>query len=58
MDSPQELRERAERYRRLAKAVTDPQALKALQELATEYEATAAELAGEDPPRSPDTELG
>ena len=48
MDSPRELREKAERYKHLAKTVTDPQALEALHELTARYEAMAAEL-DEDP---------
>ena len=56
MESPQELRDRAERYRRLTKMVTDPQALKALHELATHYEALAAEEENPLPPF--DTGLG
>ena len=58
MESPQELRDRAERYQRLTKMVTDPQALKALHELAARYEALAAELEEENPLPSPDTGLG
>jgi len=49
MDSPHELREKAERYRRLVSAVTDAQALRALHELAAHYDAMAAELEGKDP---------
>jgi hypothetical protein len=44
MESPRELRERAEHYRHLAGRVTDRQALKALHDLAIRYEALAAEL--------------
>ena len=44
MDSPHDLRARAERYRRLVSTVTDAQALDALRELATRYEAMAAAL--------------
>jgi hypothetical protein len=36
-----ELRRRAERYRSIVRRVTDPQAIKALEELATMYEARA-----------------
>jgi hypothetical protein len=53
MDTPQEMREKAVRYRRLAATITDPQALKALHELAARYEAMAAELE-EDPPSASD----
>lgn len=44
MESPLELRQRAERYRRLALSATDRQAIEALKELATEYDALAAAL--------------
>jgi hypothetical protein len=44
MDSPHELRARAERYRQMTATVTDPLALEALRELADRYEAMAAEL--------------
>jgi hypothetical protein len=44
MNSPHELREKAERYRRLIPTVTDAQALEALRELAARYEEMAAEL--------------
>jgi hypothetical protein len=44
MDSPHELRARAERYKQMASRITDPQALEALRELAAGYEAIAAEL--------------
>jgi hypothetical protein len=43
-ESPAELRTKAERYRRVASAVTDQQALKALAELAAHYEALATKL--------------
>jgi hypothetical protein len=36
-----ELRRRAERYRAIASRVTDPQAIRALEELAAAYEAQA-----------------
>ena len=55
MSSPHELREKAERYRRLAAAVIDPKTLEALHELAALYEETAAELEGTDLPPSSDT---
>jgi hypothetical protein len=57
MDSPHELRAKAERYKRMTSAVTDPQALEALRELGARYEAIAAELEGEDPPSSSDAGL-
>jgi hypothetical protein len=38
---PDEMRRRATRYRDLARMVTDPAAIKALRELAEEYEARA-----------------
>ena len=57
MNSPHELREKADRYRRLTSTVTDPQALEALHELAARYEEMAAELEGTDlSPRSDTTD--
>jgi hypothetical protein len=51
MDSPQELRQRAERYRRMALSITDEQATEALEELASECDALAATLeAASGPP--------
>ena len=44
MRSPEELRATAERYRRLADSFVDRQMVKALHELAVEYEATATRL--------------
>ena len=44
MESPHELRARAERYRQIAATVSDLQAFAALRELAIRYEAMAAEL--------------
>ena len=44
MNSPPELREKADRYRRLTSTVTDPQALEALHELAARYEEMAVQL--------------
>jgi hypothetical protein len=44
MESLHELRQRAERYRRLALFLTDKQAAEALKELAAECDALAAEL--------------
>jgi hypothetical protein len=41
MEEPEEIRRRAARYRHLARRVTDPAAVKALKELAEEYEARA-----------------
>jgi Protein of unknown function (DUF2934) len=38
------LRKRAERYRQLAKTVSDARAVRAINELATEYEVQAAEM--------------
>ena len=57
MVSLQELRDRAERYRRLAETVTDSQALQALHDLAARYEAMAAELGKAGPRSSPNTGL-
>jgi hypothetical protein len=39
-----ELRQRAERYRRLKKEISDPTAVQAISDLAGEFEMTAAEL--------------
>jgi Protein of unknown function (DUF2934) len=39
-----ELRQRAERYRQLTKHVTDPRAVRAICELANEFDMTAAQL--------------
>ena len=44
MESPASLRQRAERYRRMALTVTDQRATEALNELTTEYEAQAKRL--------------
>ena len=44
MESSDELRERAERYRRIAHSMSDGQAIEALKELAAEYDALAATL--------------
>jgi flagellar biosynthesis regulator FlbT len=44
MESPTELRSRAERYRKIALTVTDPRTLEALKELAALYEAEADRL--------------
>jgi hypothetical protein len=55
MDSPHELRARAERYKQIASKVTDPQALEALRELTGRYEAMAAEL--ETASRPPGSDL-
>jgi hypothetical protein len=44
VESPQELREKAEHYRSLARQVTDPQAIQALQDLAAQYDAETARL--------------
>jgi hypothetical protein len=47
MESSDELRQRAERYRRMALSVSDGQAIEALKELAAECDALAAlEAAG------------
>jgi hypothetical protein len=43
MDSPDELRRKAEYYRDLAITATDPRTIEAALELAAEYEAMAAE---------------
>lgn len=43
-ETPEALRERSERYRRLAAGVTDLAAIQALQELADRYEEIAREL--------------
>jgi hypothetical protein len=56
MDSPQELREKAERYRHIISTISDPQALAALRELAARYEAMAAKLeTATQPPCSDET---
>lgn len=44
METSDELRQRAERYRRMALSVTDGQAIEALKELAAEFDALAATL--------------
>ena len=44
MESSDELRQRAERYRRMALSITDAQATEALNELAAEFDALAATL--------------
>ena len=58
MESPQQLRARAERYRYLASIVSDAQAIEALRELATQYDAAAAALEAAshalDPDNTPD----
>ena len=55
MESPDELRQRADRYRRMALSVTDEQAIEALKELAAEYDALAATLeAAGSPPGTED----
>ena len=41
---PDELRERACRYRKIADGITDARAVKALNDLADEYEARAAQV--------------
>jgi hypothetical protein len=41
---PEGLRERAERYRKMAMEITDPTAIEALLELADRYNALAAEI--------------
>jgi hypothetical protein len=44
MESSDELRQRAERYRRMALSVSDEQAIETLKELAAEFDALAATL--------------
>jgi hypothetical protein len=44
MASPQDLREKAEHYRRLAIFVTDEEFVAELRELATQYEVLAAQI--------------
>ena len=44
MESAKALREKAERYRRLAFTLDDRQAVEAARELASQYEALAAEI--------------
>ncbi len=44
METSQELREKAAHYRRLALSITDYRTIKALREMADEYETVAAEL--------------
>ena len=46
MENSDELRQRAERYRRMALSVTDGQAIEALKELAAEYDALASGTGG------------
>jgi hypothetical protein len=56
MDDPQELRRRAEHYRRTAALVTDAQLSQALIELARSYETRAERIAtgeGEDQSAEP-----
>jgi hypothetical protein len=48
-----ELRRRASRYREIARRVTDPAAIKALQELAEEYEARANDTQAAHPEPQP-----
>ena len=43
--SPDELRKRADRYRQMALQATDPRIVEALNELADQYNETAAKLA-------------
>ena len=50
MESSDELRQRAERYRRMALSITDVQATEALKELAAEYDALATALEAVDCP--------
>ena len=55
MENSDELRQRAERYRRMALSMTDERAIEALQELAAECDALAATLeAAERPPGTED----
>jgi hypothetical protein len=54
MERSDELRQRAERYRRMALSITDAQATEALKELAAECDALAATLDAAD--RLPGTE--
>ena len=49
VESSEELRQRADRYRRMALSVTDDQAIEALKELAAEYDALAAMLEAAGP---------
>jgi hypothetical protein len=44
MESPTELRNKAERYRQLALTISDRRTIEALQELAASYEAAADRL--------------
>ena len=44
MKRSDELRQRAERYQRLKRRITDPATVKAICELAAEFEMTAADL--------------
>jgi hypothetical protein len=44
MNSAQELRDRASRYRDMTYGINDPQAIEALRELADRYDAFAAEI--------------
>ena len=47
MQNPRDLRAAAERYRQMARKITDQRAIDALYELAAEYEAKAAMLEAE-----------
>jgi hypothetical protein len=49
MESSDELRQRADRYRRMALSLTDAQAIEALEELAAEYDALAVMLEAAGP---------
>lgn len=51
-----ELRRRAERYRSIVRRVTDPQAIRALEELVATYEARADEAQRALPPKAEDYE--
>jgi hypothetical protein len=50
MEDPEELRDKAERYRRMALQFNDPRTINALNELAREYDAVAARLEQQDKP--------
>ncbi len=54
MTTPAALRERAERYRRMALTLTDQRTIEALHELAALYEAQAGRLEAEEAERQTD----
>jgi hypothetical protein len=53
--NPEEMRQRAQQYRKMAILIEDPLALQALLELAGQYEAQAEDAERRDKPDGPDT---